>query len=201
MGRCHLPNELCTDLPDGTVRPFVTGKVNVSAVRWAPDGTALFFPDKRGDDKNTSSPDLVEGGEARKAPASEQHQLVFARVDGKRAAAIATDAESESRRRRRRGSGLRDLRGGFLPPKVWGGRAVREGQVAGRARARRLGRGGAPEPGRRSVAIAAAPSRWPTTMMDSRVRVVDAASGRRSRRSRTRQARRDRVSPTANRSR
>ena len=52
---------------EGHSRPFVTGKVNVSVVRWTPDGHSISFLAKRGDDKDSSLYVIpIDGGEARK---------------------------------------------------------------------------------------------------------------------------------------
>jgi Tol biopolymer transport system component len=59
------------DVASGASRPFVTGKVNVSALEWLPDGSAIAFLAKRGDDKNAALYVIaLEGGEARKRPRS-----------------------------------------------------------------------------------------------------------------------------------
>lgn len=48
-------------------RPFITGKVNVSSVKWTPDGKGLSFLIKRGDDKHKSLYVIpIDGGEATK---------------------------------------------------------------------------------------------------------------------------------------
>ena len=52
--------------PRGKSRPFVTGKVNVAHVRWTPDGRAIAFLAKRGDDEHQTLYRLpIDGGEAR----------------------------------------------------------------------------------------------------------------------------------------
>ncbi|MDZ7370777.1 MAG: prolyl oligopeptidase family serine peptidase, partial [candidate division KSB1 bacterium] len=57
-------------LRTGEIKPFVTGRVNVSSVQWSPDGRLISFLDKRGE-KNTQVWAIpVDGGEAR--------QLTFA---------------------------------------------------------------------------------------------------------------------------
>lgn len=55
------------DLEDGRERPFITGKVDVSAIEWSDDGEGISFLAKRGDDKFTSLYVIpTGGGEARK---------------------------------------------------------------------------------------------------------------------------------------
>jgi dipeptidyl aminopeptidase/acylaminoacyl peptidase len=52
---------------DGPSQPFVTGPVNVSQVRWLPDGRHLSFLQKRTGDKETALYVIpAEGGEARR---------------------------------------------------------------------------------------------------------------------------------------
>ena len=51
---------------DGNSRPFVTGKVNIGGVQWLPDGSAVAYVAKRGDDKHSSLYMVpVDGGESR----------------------------------------------------------------------------------------------------------------------------------------
>ena len=74
-------------------RPFVTGKVNVSNVRWTPDGRAIAFIAKRADDEHASLHVLpIDGGEARRTVShdSDLHGLTFS-ADGKRVAFLATE--------------------------------------------------------------------------------------------------------------
>ena len=52
---------------DGVSRAFVSGDVNVSSVRWTPDGTHLSFIARRGKDTTRSLYVVpVGGGEARR---------------------------------------------------------------------------------------------------------------------------------------
>jgi dipeptidyl aminopeptidase/acylaminoacyl peptidase len=88
------------DLAGGPLRPFVTGKVNVSAVQWTPDGTALTFLQKRGDDKHTALYRIaLDGGEARRAAALESSIGAYALApDGTRAALVAPEPEDAARK-------------------------------------------------------------------------------------------------------
>jgi dipeptidyl aminopeptidase/acylaminoacyl peptidase len=82
-----------TDAREGAPRPFVTGKVNVSAVQWTDDGTRIAFLAKRGDDKTNALYLIpVDGGEARKAAelASDISTYSLAR-DGRRVALVASE--------------------------------------------------------------------------------------------------------------
>ena len=56
------------DLPTGSPRPFVIGKVEANAIRWTPDSASITFLAKRGTDKFTSLYLIpAHGGEARQA--------------------------------------------------------------------------------------------------------------------------------------
>jgi dipeptidyl aminopeptidase/acylaminoacyl peptidase len=60
--------ELHVVAADGTSRPFVTGKVNIGGVQWLPDGSAIAYIAKRGDDKHSSLYTVpIDGGESRHA--------------------------------------------------------------------------------------------------------------------------------------
>lgn len=52
---------------DGHSRPFITGQVNVAAVKWTPDGKSVSFLSKRSGDKERSLYVIpIDGGEARR---------------------------------------------------------------------------------------------------------------------------------------
>ena len=60
-------NELHVVNQDGQSRPFVTGKVNVSSIKWTPDGDGISFLAKRGYDEQKALYVIpIDGGEARK---------------------------------------------------------------------------------------------------------------------------------------
>ena len=51
---------------DGSSRPFVAGKVNIGRLHWVPDGSAIAYLAKRGDDKHSSLYTVpIDGGESR----------------------------------------------------------------------------------------------------------------------------------------
>ena len=59
-------NELYLQMYDGTKSiPFIVGEVNISSIQWKPDGSAISFKMKRGDDSKTQVWCIsVNGGEA-----------------------------------------------------------------------------------------------------------------------------------------
>lgn len=91
------------DTTNGTSLPFVTGKVNVSALRWTKDGSAIAFLAKRGDDKFTALYVIpLAGGEARRAVALGNSISAFDLApDGARVALVAAPAEDEARKKAR----------------------------------------------------------------------------------------------------
>jgi dipeptidyl aminopeptidase/acylaminoacyl peptidase len=92
------------DRKSGASVPFVTGEVNVSNVRWTPDGKALSFLAKRGSDKTKSLYVIpVDGGEARRAAQLKTDVSAYSwSADGKRVALIAAEAEPEAVEKRKK---------------------------------------------------------------------------------------------------
>jgi dipeptidyl aminopeptidase/acylaminoacyl peptidase len=89
------------DSASGAASPYVTGKVNVSAIGWTKEGSGITFLAKRGDDKNTSLYVIpLAGGEARRAVslATDIASYSFA-PDGRRIAVVASDAVPEARKK------------------------------------------------------------------------------------------------------
>lgn len=80
-------------------RAFVTGEVNVSRVAWLPDGRALSFLAKRGDDEHPSLYTIsVDGGEARKVLEYDEKILEFSwSPDGTQVAFLAKEAEGSDK--------------------------------------------------------------------------------------------------------
>lgn len=89
------------DLPEGRSRPFVTGKVDVSAPAWLPDSSGIAFLAKRGDDKHAALYVIpLAGGEAARAASLSTAIASYSLAgDGKRAALVASAAEDESRKK------------------------------------------------------------------------------------------------------
>ncbi len=82
---------------DGAPRPFVGGKVNVSEVAWAADGSAITFLAKRGDDEHKTLYSIpLAGGEARRLLGHGDgiDEYAFS-PDGERLAFLAKRAEDE----------------------------------------------------------------------------------------------------------
>jgi dipeptidyl aminopeptidase/acylaminoacyl peptidase len=85
----------------GENRPFVTGKVNVGKVAWTPDGKAIAFLAKRGDDKFKGLYRIpVDGGEARRAAGLKTDVSDFSLApDGHQVALVGTPAKDEARKK------------------------------------------------------------------------------------------------------
>ena len=75
----------------GNSRPYVTGKVNVSEVQWTPDGKAIAFVAKRGEDEHSGLYVIpLNGGEARRLFEHDADvQSVAFSMDGKQLAFLA----------------------------------------------------------------------------------------------------------------
>jgi len=59
--------ELHVWTPDRGSRPYITGKTSIGSIQWTPDGKAISFLAKRGDDEHTSVYVIpLDGGEARR---------------------------------------------------------------------------------------------------------------------------------------
>lgn len=106
----------------GRSRPFVTGKVNVSGIRWLPDGKSIAFRAKRGDDKETALYVIpLDGGEARKVIEFETGVGNYAlSPDGLRAAVIAREKEAKSiKDRKEKGFKSEVFEEDVQPARVW----------------------------------------------------------------------------------
>ncbi len=90
------------DLASGASRPFVTGKVNVGRVAWAPPGAAIAYLAKRDGDKETALYSIrLDGGESRKVAslATSISGYSFS-ADGSQVALIANEPASKARKAR-----------------------------------------------------------------------------------------------------
>ncbi len=86
---------------DGTSRPYITGKVKISSIRWTPDGTGISFLTKRGDDKHRSLYVIpIAGGEARRVL---DHKTAISEysfsADGKRVVFTAKDKQDKDKKK------------------------------------------------------------------------------------------------------
>jgi dipeptidyl aminopeptidase/acylaminoacyl peptidase len=86
--------------PDRLSRPFVAGEVNVSGVRWTPDGQGLSFITRRGKDTARSLYVIAtDGGEARRVVAHETDIAAYAwSPDGTRVAFTAREPAPKGRK-------------------------------------------------------------------------------------------------------
>jgi dipeptidyl aminopeptidase/acylaminoacyl peptidase len=163
----------------GTSRPFMTGRVNVSAVRWAPDGKAISFITRRGDDRTRGIYEIpVDGGEARRLVTHETDITNYRwSPDGRRIAFLARPARTRDVQEMQRHGFTQEIYEEALPfVKVW----VTE--IGGTPRAFDLPGSASlfawsPDGARLAVALA------PTALVDDdlmmrRVHVVDAVSGK-----------------------
>jgi dipeptidyl aminopeptidase/acylaminoacyl peptidase len=170
------------DTESGAVRPFVTGKNDLSNVAWTPDGSALAFLTKRGDDQNTALYLLpFAGGEATRAASLETAIASFSlSPDGKRAALVAPPAEDAARKKEQEKGFKQEIyEEDWKPNRVW---------IAtlfdGQAKPAALAIDGSVtqvkwSPVDDRLLIAKSPtSLVDDEMMKSRVSIVDAASGK-----------------------
>ncbi len=174
---------------DSRARPFVSGPVNVSHVRWLPDGLQLSFLQKRAGDKETALYVIpVGGGEARRVLEHPTGIGAYAwSPDGRRVAFLAREAEPKPRRETRdKGFTAQVFEEDWRPTKVWIAQPVfhqdpwndqpppkpRALPLPGSAHAVEW----SPDGSRLAVALAPTPG-VDDELMRQRVHVVDAASG------------------------
>jgi len=81
----------------GEVRPLITGKVNVYSIAWRPDGKAISFLSRRGENKSTQIWLIpVDGGESRQISNSETSILAYRwHPSGKKIAYVATTPKTK----------------------------------------------------------------------------------------------------------
>jgi dipeptidyl aminopeptidase/acylaminoacyl peptidase len=107
---------------NGHSRPFVTGKVNVSDVQWRPDGRAISFRAKRGDDKETSLYVIpIDGGEARRVLAHESGVGTYSwKPDGTQIAFLAQEPQpKDQKEQREQGFNAVVYEEDWRPNRVW----------------------------------------------------------------------------------
>jgi dipeptidyl aminopeptidase/acylaminoacyl peptidase len=115
-------DELHVVRQDGTSRPFVTGAVNVGAIRWTEGGRSLAFLAKRGSDETRSVYIMpADGGEARRLLKHETDIVAFdISADGRRLAFIAREAPPKERQDlAKKGFNQEIFEETLLPQRVW----------------------------------------------------------------------------------
>ena len=88
------------DLPNGSPRPFVIGKVEATAIQWTPDSGSIAFLAKRGADKFASLYLIpADGGEAKRALSMEAAITAYSvSPRGGQVAVIAQEPEPENKK-------------------------------------------------------------------------------------------------------
>ena len=79
------------------IRPFITGDISVSSIRWSPDGSYIAFRDKRGDNTFTQVWAIpFAGGEARQLTHAESSVLLYRwHPDSRHIAYVAESPKTE----------------------------------------------------------------------------------------------------------
>ncbi len=167
----------------GASRPYVTGKVNVSRVEWTPDGRSIAFLSKRaGDEENCLYAIPIAGGEARKILSHEAAigDYSFA-PDGAQVAFVATDKEPKRKKTlSEKGFKAEVYEEDLRPGKVFVARPFDDAPdakpkplpIEGSAAEVRF----APDGKRLAVVVAPTPL-VDDSMMERRIRVIDAETG------------------------
>lgn len=92
----------------GKARPYISGKVTVSGVRWSPDGTEITFLSKRPGDEHTSLYAIpLDGGEARRIVEFETGlQSYSLSGDGQRVAFVAAEPDKDKEKEKLKKKGF-----------------------------------------------------------------------------------------------
>jgi len=168
---------------DGEPRPYVTGEVEVRSVSWTPDGKAIAFLAKRGEDEHRGLWSIpVAGGEARRLVEHEADVAEYSfSPDGARVAFLAdTPQAAEEKELEEKGFDAEVYEEDLEPVKVWLAPLSGDGPAKGTAlelsgSAKELH--WSPAGDRLALTLAPGPG-IDDEYMFRRVRVVDVASGR-----------------------
>ncbi len=106
---------------DGTSRPFVTGQVDVHAIRWLPNGAGISYLDKRPGEKHDSLYFIpIDGGESRRVLVKEGIQIYDWHPDSTRVAYVATEPPDKQRKKRaKQGLTARIYEEDWRPVRLW----------------------------------------------------------------------------------
>jgi dipeptidyl aminopeptidase/acylaminoacyl peptidase len=167
---------------DGQMRPYVTGAVNVAAVRWTPDGRGLAFLARRaGDDARALYIVPRDGGEAQRVLAHVTDIAAYEfSPDGRQVAFLAREAPPRERQDlARRGFNQEIFEETLQPQRVW--IAPLDGRAAGTPRLIDLPGAasvvGWNPAGTRLVVLYAPTPLVDDDLMERRIHIVDAANG------------------------
>jgi dipeptidyl aminopeptidase/acylaminoacyl peptidase len=165
----------------GDSTPFVTGQVNVREPRWRPDGKAISFLARRGDDKTRSLYVIpVEGGEARRALAFETDIRAYDwHPDGRQGAFVAEPKVPEARAERQKKGFTQEVFEETLErARVWIARVDGEDRPPRELRLDGHATEALWSPDGRRLAVVLAPTPLvDDDLMNRRVHVVDAGAG------------------------
>ncbi|MCK6484042.1 MAG: S9 family peptidase [Phycisphaerae bacterium] len=106
----------------GASRPYIIGKVNISSIGWMPDGQAVSFVTKRGDDKENALYIIpIDGGEARRVLTHDVGVGSYSwHPDGRRVAFVAGEKKPKKLNEREdKGFKAEIYEEDWRPSKVW----------------------------------------------------------------------------------
>jgi dipeptidyl aminopeptidase/acylaminoacyl peptidase len=174
--------ELHVVTSDGSSRPYVTGQVNVSAVTWKPDGTAISFLAKRGKDEHTALYVIpIAGGESKKAFVHKSDVTAYSwSPDGTRVAFLATEPQSKQKKELKdKGFNQQIYEEDWQPVHLWV--AAPDGDESGTRKIELVGSASdvrwSPAGDRLAVTLAPTPL-VDDGMMNKKVNLVEVESGR-----------------------
>lgn len=107
---------------NGNDRPYISGQVSISGIKWNPDGSGVSFLAKRGEDKHTGIYFLpVDGGEAQRIVSHKSNISSYAwHPGGNKIAFIATSKADKSKKKLKdKGFNAEVVEENFRPKKLW----------------------------------------------------------------------------------